>query len=237
MDSDDSEWASPKSLIGLAFFGGISLYLIYWIYNNVIKDEKENPNPNRNIPNNNIQNNNRINQNTTNKRTIIKQKLSINMSLLMKDTKKTVLMDINYLYALFDKLSDYYNLYLLIHIEDNINAEKIKDNVIKYLAPLISDNILYEHRIIFCNTIEGMTAIIRSLDPFIHIENNNYIVVQLIRYINEFWFVKKENEKKEITSKIQSDTNNAKQNIKELIEKIKFFPNFNDLINKQLKNN
>ena len=158
------------------------------------------------------------------------------MSLLMKDTKKSILMDIKYLYNLFDKLSDFYNIYLLIFIEDNINADKIKEKILEYLEPIISDNILYDHRIIFCTSIEGMTAIIRSLDPFIHIENNNYIVVQLIRYINEFWFVKQNNEKKEIVKKIEADSNNAKQNIKELVDKSKFFTSFKDLLDKEIQN-
>ena len=205
---------------------------------NIIKDESGNPNHNnRNMPNNYLNNNlnNRNNQNNENYR-IIKQKLSINMSLLMKDSAKTILMDINYIYELFDKLSEYYNLYLLIYIEANINAEKIKENVLEYLEPIINDNIIYEHRIVFCTSIEGMIAIIRSLDPFIHIENNNYIVVQLIRYINEFWFVKQNDEKKEITKKIEADTNNAKQNIKELMDKIKFYSTFDEVLDKEIKN-
>ena len=238
MDNDESFFSSPKSFLGLIVFGGISLYFIYWIYINIIKDDQNNQNDNRNNHNHNIYRNNNNNTNKSgNKSRKFKQKLSINMSILMKDTKKSILMDINYLYDLFDKLSDFYNLYLLVHIEDNINAEKIKENILTYLEPIISDNILYDHRIIFCTSIEGMSAIIRSLDPFIHIENNNYLVVQLIRYINEFWFVKQNNEKKEIVKKIEADSNNAKQNIKELVDKIKFFPSFNDLINKEIKNN
>ena len=238
MDSDETFFSSPKSIFGTLIFIGISLYFIYWIYTNIIKDEQgnQNPNNNRNI-HFNIGNNNNNNANIRNsdKNRKIKQKLSINMSLLMKDTKKSILMDINYLYDLFDKLSDYYNLYLLIHIEDNINAENIKKSVLEYLEPIINDNIVYEHRIIFCTSIEGMSAIIRSLDPYIHIENNNYIVVQLIRFINEFWFVKENNEKKEIVKKIEADTNNAKQNIKDLVDKIKFFSSFKDLFDKELK--
>ena len=236
MDSDETFFSSPKSIISILFFGGITLYIIYWIYINIIKDEQGNQNNNNrdNNPHNNIQHVNNRNK-SSNKNRIIKQKLTINMNLLMKDTKKTILLNINYLYDLFDKLSDYYNLYLLIHIEDNINAENIKKSVLEYLKPIISDNIVYEHRIIFCTSIEGMSAIIRSLDPFIHIENNNYIVVQLIRFINEFWFVKENNEKKEIVKKIEADTNNAKQNIKDLVDKIKFFSSFKDLFDKELK--
>ena len=232
MDNDESFFSSPKSIMGCLFFGGITLYVIYWIYTNIIKDEQVNQNENNNRNNhNNINNQNR----SLDKNRLIKQKLSINMSLLMKDTKKTILLDINYLYNLFDKLSDYYNLYLLVFIEDNINAEKIKSNILDYLEPIINDNILYEHRIIFCTSIEGMSAIIRSLDPFIHIENNNYIVVQLIRYINEFWFIKEKDEKKQIVKNIESDSNNAKQNINDLVDKIKFFSSFKELFDKEIK--
>ena len=200
MDNDDETiFSSPKSLIGLFFLGTITIYVIYWIYNNIIKDNQINQNPNNIL---NIFNANQNINNNNKKKQIIKQKMSINMSLLMKDSKKSILEDIKILYDLFDKLSDYYNLYLLIYIEDNINAEKIKDELLKYLEPIINDNIIYHHRIIFCTSIEGMTAIIRSLDPFVHIENNNYIVVQLIRYINEFWFVKNKNEKDEILKKV-----------------------------------
>jgi len=235
MDNDEeSIFSSPKSLIGLFFLGTISLYVIYWIYNNIIKDNQTNQNSNiiLNIFNKNPNINN--NGNKQNKK-IIKQKMSINMSLLMKDRKKSILENINILYDLLDKLSDYYNLYLLILIEDEINAEKIKDNLLKYLEPIINDNIIYHHRIIFCTSIEGMSAIIRSLDPFVHIENNNYIVVQLIRYINEFWFVKDKNEKDEMKKKIENDSNNAKQNIKDLMDKIKFFSNFDQLVDKEIK--
>ena len=233
MDNDDETiFSSPKSLIGLFFLGTITIYVIYWIYNNIIKDNQANQNPNNIL---NIFNANQNINNNNKKKQIIKQKMSINMSLLMKDSKKSILEDIKILYDLFDKLSDYYNLYLLIYIEDNINAEKIKDELLKYLEPIINDNIIYHHRIIFCTSIEGMTAIIRSLDPFVHIENNNYIVVQLIRYINEFWFVKSKNEKDEILKKVEKDSNNAKQNINDLMSKIKFYSNFNQVIDKEIK--
>ena len=231
-NEEESFFGSPKSLIGLFFLGAISIYVIYWIYKNIIKD---NPNSNQNSILNVHNQNRQIHGSSNQINKIIKQKMSINMSLLMKDTKKSILEDIKILYDLFDKLSELYNLYLLVFIEDDINAEKIKEKLLKYLEPIINDNIVYQHRIIFCTSIEGMAAIIRSLDPFIHIENNNYIVVQLIRYINEFWFVKEKNEKGEIQNKVEKDSNNAKQNIKDLLDKIKFFNNFNQVIDKEIK--
>ena len=233
MDNDDETiFSSPKSLIGIAFLGCVTLYLIYWIYNNIIKDNQANQNPNNIL---NIFNTNQNTNNNNKKKQIIKQKMSINMTLLMKDNKKTILEDINLLYDLFDTLSEYYNLYLLIYIEDNINSEKIKENLLEYLEPIINDNIVYHHRIIFCTSMEGMSAIIRSLDPYIHIESDKSLVVQLIRYINEFWYVKAINEQNEIQKKVESDSNNAKQNIKELMDKIKFFNNFNQVIDKEIK--
>ena len=231
-NEEESFFGSPKSLIGLFFLGAISIYVIYWIYKNIIKD---NPNSNQNSILNVHNQNRQIHGSSNQINKIMKQKMSINMSLLMKDTKKSILEDIKILYDLFDKLSEFYNLYLLVFIEDDINAEKIKEKLLKYLEPIINDNIVYQHRIIFCTSIEGMAAIIRSLDPFIHIENNNYIVVQLIRYINEFWFVKEKNEKGEIQNKVEKDSNNAKQNIKDLLDKIKFFNNFNQVIDKEIK--
>ena len=236
MDNDDEGiFNSPKSIIGIAFLGSVTLYVLYWIYVNIIKDTSSNSNANNNIINiQNNQNNQAINYNNK-KKEIIKQKMSINMTLLMKNSKKTILEDINLLYDLFDTLSEYYNLYLLIYIEDNINSEKIKENLLEYLEPIINDNIVYHHRIIFCTSMEGMSAIIRSLDPYIHIESDKSLVVQLIRYINEFWYVKGISEKNEIQKKVESDSNNAKQNIKELMDKIKFFNNFNQVIDKEIK--
>ena len=43
------------------------------------------------------------------------------------------------------------------------------------------------------------------------------------------------NEKNEIQKKVESDSNNMKQNIKELMDKIKFFDNFNQVIDKEIK--
>ena len=233
MDTEDETiFSSPKSLMGLFFIGSITIYVIYWIYNNIIKDNSTNSN--QNIFLNALNSNNNMRNNNNHKK--LKQKMSINMSLLMKDNKRTILEDIKTLYDLFDKLSDFYNLYLLIYIEDNINAEKIKDNILKYLEPIIKDNIVYAHRILFCTSIEGLTAIIRSLDSFIHIENDRNIIVHLIRYINEFWFVSTNNEKEEIQKKIENDSNNSKQNIKDLMDKIKFYNNWNQVIEKEIIN-
>ena len=102
MDNDDeTNFSSPKSLIGLFFLGTITIYVIYWIYNNIIKDNQANQNPNNIL---NIFNANQNINNNNKKKQIIKQKMSINMSLLMKDSKKSILEDIKILYDLFDCL-------------------------------------------------------------------------------------------------------------------------------------
>ena len=153
MDNDDETiFSSPKSLIGLVFIGTISIYVIYWIYINIIKDNQANQNQNNIL---NIFNANPNTNNNNKKKQIIKKKMSINMTLLMKDSKKSILEDIKVLYNLFDKLSDYYNLYLLIYIEDNINAEKIKDELLKYLEPIINDNIYIIIELFFVLQLKG----------------------------------------------------------------------------------
>ena len=119
MDNDDETiFNSPKSIIGIVFIGAVSVYVIYYIYVYIIKGSQSNSNQN-NIFNlyNNQNNNNHILNNSNKNKQIIKPKMSINMSLFMKDSKKLILEDINILYNLFDKLSDYYNLYLLIYME------------------------------------------------------------------------------------------------------------------------
>ena len=76
MDNDgDTIFTSPKSLLGLFFIGAVLLYVMHWIYKNIIKDNQTKPNQN------NIHRNGRNN-------IIIKQKMSINLSILMKDSKK-----------------------------------------------------------------------------------------------------------------------------------------------------
>ena len=75
---------------------------------------------------------------------------------------------------------------------------------------------------------------IRSLDPIIHIEFDDYVIINLIRYINEFWFINSEIDKeiKEIHNKIENDTNNAKLDTKDLMNKIKFFKSTEEMLSK-----
>ena len=71
MDNDESIFSSPKSIISYLFFGGISLYLIYWIYVNIIKDDKKNENIQNNNNNaHNIAHNLNQNRSSSKSRTI-----------------------------------------------------------------------------------------------------------------------------------------------------------------------
>ena len=60
---------------------------MHWIYKNIIKDNQTKPNQNNIIHLFNINQNINIDRNGRNN-IIIKQKMSINLSILMKDSKK-----------------------------------------------------------------------------------------------------------------------------------------------------
>ena len=78
---------------------------------------------------------------------------------------------------------------------------------------------------------------VRSIDPFVHIEYDDYVITNLIRYINEFWLVRadKEKEYKVIYDKVKNDGNNAKLNIDSLMQKVKMYSSVED-IKKAVKN-
>lgn len=47
---------------------------------------------------------------------------------------------------------------------------------------------------------------IRSIDPFAHIESHSFVVSNLIRFINLFWYLGDENELKESIKKDNNQT-------------------------------
>jgi hypothetical protein len=57
---------------------------------------------------------------------------------------------------------------------------------------------------------------VRSIDPFAHIESNALVVGNLIRFINQFWYVGDENELNSLISK---------ESIQSLASKIKKYSN------------
>ena len=231
MDSENTFVETLKNYSSLIVFSLITIYFLYWIYENIIKDSNQNNNNNINnnlIYNNNLQNNQRLELRN------IKQKMTISINGLLFFNSKITNDDLPKIYETLDSLSEKYNLFLIVKLENNDEIYKIKDEILEKLEPIIEDNIVYKHRILFCSTKDGLCAMIRSLDPIIHIEFDDYVIINLIRYINEFWFINSEIDKeiKEIHNKIENDTNNAKLDTKDLMNKIKFFKSTEEMLSK-----
>ena len=225
MDNGESN-INFKNVLGLIFTSIICYYTFFYLYKYLISS-----NSNENTLNNNI-NNNRNNIKNENK---IKQKMTININGLLFNEENDVF-NIDYIYNILDKLSDKYNIFLIIKIKNLENQEKIMNEILNKLKLIYENNLVYKHRILFCSTLEGLEAIIRSIDPIIHIEYNDIIVINLIRYINEFWFIKKDNlkSKQYILEEIKKDHNNNKLNCNKLIEKVLFFDDFNMLLKSKI---
>ncbi len=231
MDSENTFVETLKNYSSLIVFSLITIYFLYWIYENIIKDSNQNNNNNINnnlIYNNNLQNNQRLELRN------IKQKMTISINGLLFFNSKITNDDLPKIYETLDSLSEKYNLFLIVKLENNDEIYKIKDEILEKLETIIEDNIVYKHRILFCSTKDGLCAMIRSLDPIIHIEFDDYVIINLIRYINEFWFINSEIDKeiKEIHNKIENDTNNAKLDTKDLMNKIKFFKSTEEMLSK-----
>ncbi len=70
--------------------------------------------------------------------------------------------------------------------------------------------------------MEGICAMIRSIDPFAHIEGkldyiiiaNSQVVVNLVRFINEFWFINLKGEDIDSMVKIDNANSELKNRIK-----------------------
>lgn len=225
MDNGESN-INFKNVLGLVFTSIICYYTFFYLYKYLISS-----NSNENTLNNNI-NNNRNNIKNENK---IKQKMTININGLLFNEENDIF-NIDYIYNILDKLSDKYNIFLIIKIKNLENQEKIMNEILNKLKLIYENNLVYKHRILFCSTLEGLEAIIRSIDPIIHIEYNDIIVINLIRYINEFWFIKKDKLKSKqfILEEIKKDHNNNKLNCNKLIEKVLFFDDFNMLLKSKI---
>ena len=225
MDNGESN-INFKNVLGLIFTSIICYYTFFYLYKYLISSNSNENNLNNNINNNR---NNIINEKK------IKQKMTININGLLFNEENEVF-NIDYIYNILDKLSDKYNIFLIIKINNLENQEKIMNEILKKLKTIYENNLVYKHRILFCTTLEGLEAIIRSIDPIIHIEYNDIIVINLIRYINEFWFIKKDNlkSKQYILEEIKKDHNNNKLNCNKLIEKVLFFDDFNMLLKSKI---
>ena len=225
MDNGESN-INFKNVLGLIFTSIICYYTFFYLYKYLISS-----NSNENTLNNNINNN----RNNIKNETKIKQKMTININGLLFNEENEVF-NIDYIYNILDKLSDKYNIFLIIKINNLENQEKIMNEILNKLKIIYENNLVYKHRILFCSTLEGLEAIIRSIDPIIHIEYNDIIVINLIRYINEFWFIKKDKLKSKqfILEEIKKDHNNNKLNCNKLIEKVLFFDDFNMLLKSKI---
>ena len=228
MDNGESN-INFKNILGLIFTSIICYYTFFYLYKYLISG-----NSNENTLNNNNINNNRNNINNINENKI-KQKMTININGLLFNEENEIF-NIDYIYNILDKLSDKYNIFLIIKINNLENQEKIMNEILKKLKTIYENNLVYKHRILFCTTLEGLEAIIRSIDPIIHIEYNDIIVINLIRYINEFWVIKKDNLKSKqfILEEIKKDHNNNKLNCNKLFEKVLFFDDFNILLKSKI---
>ena len=225
MDNGESN-INFKNVLGLIFTSIICYYTFFYLYKYLISSNSNENNLNNNINNNR---NNIINEKK------IKQKMTININGLLFNEENDVF-NIDYIYNILDKLSDKYNIFLIIKIKNLENQEKIMNEILNKLKLIYENNLVYKHRILFCSTLEGLEAIIRSIDPIIHIEYNDIIVINLIRYINEFWFIKKDKLKSKqfILEEIKKDHNNNKLNCNKLIEKVLFFDDFNMLLKSKI---
>jgi len=228
MDNGESN-INFKNILGLIFTSIICYYTFFYLYKYLISG-----NSNENTLNNNNINNNRNNINNINENKI-KQKMTININGLLFNEENEIF-NIDYIYNILDKLSDKYNIFLIIKINNLENQEKIMNEILNKLKTIYENNLVYKHRILFCTTLEGLEAIIRSIDPIIHIEYNDIIVINLIRYINEFWVIKKDilKSKQFILEEIKKDHNNNKLNCNKLIEKVLFFDDFNILLKSKI---
>ena len=223
MDTENDLTSIIKQYSSFIVFALINVYVFYWIYNNFIKEQ---PQQNQSIPAQNIQRNN-----INNTKTAITPKMTISINgLLFKDEKS---IDESKFYQLLDTLSDKYELFLILKVDEHADTNALLEK----FKTVIEDNIVYKHRILFCGTIDGLCAMVRSIDPFVHIEYDDYVITNLIRYINEFWLVRadKEKEYKVIYDKVKNDGNNAKLNIDSLMQKVKMYSSVED-IKKAVKN-
>ena len=239
MDTENDFLSQIKQYSSYIFIAVVNIYIIYWIYKNIITDNTNNNTNNQNVSANanNIQpqsfpsNSHLQSSSFTKSSSKYKPKMTINANgLLFKNEN-----DINEttLYQLLDSLSDNFELFLIIQVQPSKDNHKA---LLDKFTTIIEDNIVYKHRILFCNTIEGLCSMIRSIDPIVHIDYSNYVVTNLIRYINEFWFINanKDVEYKTIYDKVKNDSNNSKLNITDLMTKVKCFKELNEVLNKTI---
>lgn len=78
-----------------------------------------------------------------------------------------------------------YEIFLLIKIKESEKEESFREQ----LSFLISNEIVKNHRVLFCGTYEGITSIIRSINPSIVIDFMEQTIINTVRFVNEMWIV------------------------------------------------
>lgn len=241
MDTENDFLSQIKQYSSYIFIAVINIYIIYWIYTNIITDNN-NTTTTTNTTNQHVSTNaNSIppqsfpstshSPSLTKSSSKYKPKMTFNANGLLFTDEHSI--DESALYQVLDALSDNFELFLIIQVQPSKDNHK---SLLDKFTTVIEDNIIYKHRILFCNTIEGLCSMIRSIDPIVHIDYSNYVVTNLIRYINEFWFINtnKDVEYQTIYDKVKNDSNNSKLNISELMTKVKCFKELNEVLNKTI---
>ncbi len=126
-----------KGLITVLVTVGIAMITIIYLYFGLMSNERPvNTNPN----NSNSQTSQNIGQvNSNNKKAIYKRRLTINaQDLLYKDLND---LDISFIYPILDSLSQAFDIYLIVLVDENEDLNKITDK----FSVLIEDNLVLKH--------------------------------------------------------------------------------------------
>jgi len=147
-------------------------------------------------------------------------------NILFKEKDK---LDLAFIYQILDELSNQFHIYLIILVNENEDTSIITEK----LSMLIDDGIVQKQRILYTSKLEGLCAMVRSIDPFIHVESQSFVISNLIRFINQFWFI---NLNKENIEKIINDSTTTNNTSSTLMTKVKQFNNLQDTLSKEKLN-
>lgn len=178
---DSDFFQENKTLITIGTTLSLVFFSIYYIYKSLNLNDSDNIQENQGLnQQNSINNNNTLNNpiTTNNNNNQInlpkisnKKKLMINGSSIFLKENDLKNLDISLMYQFLDKLSHFYDLYLVFLID---NENQIKE-ITEKLDILTEDKIILKHRILFASKFEGICAMVRSIDPFAHIEGKNFL--------------------------------------------------------------
>lgn len=130
MNAEDDLGSTVKKIVGAVIFILLTLLFVYWLYQNIIKETMSSSPINANQSS--IQASSSLQVKRKNKMTI-----SLQGILPISSTDFTK----GKVYQLLDKLSNDYDLFFIVLINDNDDKEAI----IKKFTVLIDDNIIFQH--------------------------------------------------------------------------------------------